>query len=184
MLLITHGVIAAVNVGTAIIAENPEHLNFATLLRVFKLGFSCIKDNYDYRNRVLTKVSFDVLKTRALELETVIAFSNGYYETSNYQRFCDSVLKDAFERIADRLLVAAYVDLLIDEYEDIKKQQKEHQAITISEIERITCKLPLSVAPEETLGALIEHSYIPTDVVARISIKDILNAYDEREDVQ
>ena len=183
MLLITHGVTAVVNVGTAIIAENPEHLNFATLLRVFKLGFSCIKDNIDYHNRVFTKVSYDVLKTRAMELETIIAFSNGYYETLNYQRFCDSVLKEACEKISDRLFVATYVALLLDEYEEIKAKQKDNRQSATSEINRITIKLPLDITADETLSSLIERSPIPTEVVARIGIKDFLKAYEEPEDI-
>ena len=183
MLLITHGVTAVVNVGTAIIAENPEHLNFATLLRVFKLGFSCIKDSIDYHNRVFTKVAYDVLKTRAMELETIIVFSNGYYETLNYQRFCDSVLKEACEKISDRLFVAAYVDLLLDEYEEIKAKQKDNQQSATSEINRITSNLPLDITADETLSSLVERSQIPTEVVARIGIKDILKAYEEPEDI-
>ena len=183
MLLITHGVVAAVNVGTAIIAENPEHLNFATLLRVFKLGFSCIKDNNDYLNRVFSKVSYGLLKTRALELETIIAFSNGYYETNNYQRFCDSVLKETCEKISDRLFVAAYVELLLDEYEEIKNKQKDNKTISTVEIERITNKLTFAVDKGDTLETLVERSIIPTDAVSRIRITDVLKAYEEPEDI-
>lgn len=178
MLLITHGVIATVNVGTAILAENPEHLNFATILRVFKLGFSCIKDNSDYQNRVNVKVSYKLLETRALELETIIVFSNGYYETNNYQRFCDSVLKETFEKISDRLFIAAYVDLLLDEYEEIKNNQKEDDYDLTIKIEEITNKLPLTVDMGDTLESLVERSIVPTDAVERIRITDVLKAYE------
>lgn len=183
MLLITHGVIATVNVGTAILAENPEHLNFATILRVFKLGFSCFKDNSDYRNRVFVKVSYKLLKTRALELETIIAFSNGYYETNDYQRFCDSVLKETCNKISDRLFVATYVDLLLEEYEEIKNKQKEDDYNSTLSIEQITKKLPLTIDMGDTLESLVEKSIIPSEAVERIRITDVLKAYGKPDDI-
>ena len=97
LLLITHSIVAAVNVGVAILKENPQHLNLLTLARVFKLGLSCIKDEINYKHRVITKLTYDTLQNRVLEQKTILVFANGYYETANYQRFCDLVLKKAFD---------------------------------------------------------------------------------------
>jgi hypothetical protein len=184
MLLITHSIVAAVNVGVAIVAENPEHLNLVTLARVFKLGLSCIKDEINYKHRVISKLTYDDLQTRVLEQKTLLVFANGYYETANYQRFCEFVLKDAFEKYRERLFIAQYLDLLIKEHKSIKDRKEQAVREATVEIDKASSQLPIVVSEQESLKELVDRSHISDDDISGASLKDILDNYNEPEDVK
>lgn len=184
MLLITHSIVAAVNVGTAIVAENPAHLNFVSLARVFKLGLSCIKDEINYNHRVISKVTYDCLRTRVLEQKTILAFANGYYETANYQRFCDIVLLEAFENYKERLFIAQYLDLLIDEQEIVKDRRIGSIINTYPDMERIMNRIPYILDEDDTLERLVEKSHVTDDEISNLSIYELLNHYKEHDDEQ
>ena len=182
MLLITHSIVAAVNVGVAIVAENPEHLNLVTLARVFKLGLSCIKDEINYKHRVISKLTYDNLQTRVLEQKTLLAFANGYYETDNYQRFCDVVLREAYEKYRERLFMAQYLDLLIEEHKEIKEKQVQAVREATDEIDKVTSRLPVVVSDDESLENLVDGSHITEEDISDMSLKEYLNNHNEPED--
>ena len=182
MLLITHSIVAAVNVGVTIVAENPEHLNLVTLARVFKLGLSCIKDEINFKHRVISKLTYDNLQTRVLEQKTLLVFANGYYETDNYQRFCDVVLREAYEKYRERLFIAQYLDLLIEEHKEIKDRQEQAIREATDEIDKVTSRLPVEVSDDESLEKLVDGFHITDEDISELNLKEYLNNHNEPED--
>lgn len=172
LLLICHSIVATVNIGIAIGFENPTHLNFVTILRVFKLAFSCIKDEMNYNNRVLAKVEFANVKLRLLEQKTIIAFANGFLETSNYQMFCKDFVHDFNEYLSKREFNAEYLRLLIEEEREEREKDHNRKAEDNDEIEALTNRIKIPVLPEDNLEYLVTNSFVGDQDIENITIAE------------
>ena len=86
MLLITHGISTSVNIGKVIITENPVSLNLPMIMRTITLAWSCVKDQINYNNRVITKLDMDIYQEHLKLKQTLIVVADGVYYTSHYNR--------------------------------------------------------------------------------------------------
>lgn len=175
LLLIVHSIVGLVDVGTVVLTEDPSHLNLATLTRVATLALSCIKDSLNYTHRVVSKLSYEMVKVNSMELKTVLVFANGYYETDNYLRLCDSVLCQALEKLKERQFIASYLELLIEEYDDTLKRNISIRHNNIQEIENIIRRLPISISKEDTLVRICAQSSISDNDIIGLNLKEFLN---------
>lgn len=86
LLLISHGITAAVNVGKVIIAEAPWRLNLAVIARTFQLVWQIIAEETKLTNRYIEKLDAGILKARIESCKTLVLLDQAVYETDNVER--------------------------------------------------------------------------------------------------
>ena len=116
LLLITHGIASAFNIGKVIITENPESLNIPMITRMVYMAFRCIKDQIDFNARVMYKVSLSIVSTNLKLQETMIIMSQHIYYTINYQQLCLQIREEYNRRVYQRIDMASKVAALQFEY--------------------------------------------------------------------
>lgn len=157
MLLMAHGIVAATNIGIVVASENPVHLNLATLIRVGKLGFSCVKDQIRYNQRIVAKVSLAEVRTQLQFEETLIICGTGFYRTRDYQRFCLICLTDIDSNLSDRQFRLDYLRLALSDYKKINW-------IDNLNVLTIMCdNVNVELQPNETLETLVDKCPIVLD---------------------
>ena len=86
LLLISHGIALAVNIGKVIITENPTSLNLVMIMRVIKLVWNIIKHEVETNNRAIEKVSLSTLKNQLETMDTLILLDQSIYYTREIDR--------------------------------------------------------------------------------------------------
>ena len=106
LLLVAHGITAAVNVGKVIITKAPWRLNLVVIARTFYLVFKVIAEESDFTNRHIEKADLGILKARIETAKTLILLDKAIYETQNVQRLLDSLdlrIKETNQNVDDAL---------------------------------------------------------------------------------
>lgn len=99
MLLLTHGITAAVNIGKVVISKNPARLNLILIARVCNLVWKEIVAEASLTNRHMEKMEAGVLKARLASMKTLVLLDQAMYETANYDR----IIRESRRRVEDML---------------------------------------------------------------------------------
>lgn len=94
LLLISHGITAAVNIGKVIITKNPARLNLILIARTFYLVWKVVSEEMDLTNRALTKLEMGVVKNRVEAMQTLILLDKAMYQTSQYDLLIQNLRDD------------------------------------------------------------------------------------------
>lgn len=86
MLLLTHGITSAVNVGKVVISKNPARLNIILIARTCNLVWNVVSEELKMTNRAMGKAEMGVIKARVESLNTLILLDKTIYETAHYDR--------------------------------------------------------------------------------------------------
>lgn len=86
MLLMTHSIATAVNIGKVIITKNPSSINLPMILRVFSLCWKVIKDDASLNHRSVVKANLSVIKNKLEVAQTLILLDKTVYYTSEINR--------------------------------------------------------------------------------------------------
>lgn len=84
LLLISHGITAAVNVGKVIITKNPARINLILIARTFYLVWKVVSEEMNLTNKALTKLEMGVVKNRVESMQTLILLDKTMYQTAQY----------------------------------------------------------------------------------------------------
>lgn len=96
-ILLSHSIATAVNIGKVVITKNPVSLNLTMIVRTLQMAWKSTKNQIDYNNRIISKVTLDGIRAQ-LELEkTMIIAGNGIYKTLDYQHLCNRLLSNISE---------------------------------------------------------------------------------------
>lgn len=102
LLLMTHSLATAFNIGKVIITENPVSLNLPMIVRTVTYAFKAIKDQVNYKARVKTKLSLSEVRVHLEMQKTLIVFNKFLYYTSNYLVLCNNVQNQCIKLIMER----------------------------------------------------------------------------------
>ena len=91
LLLISHGITAAVNIGKVIITKNPARLNLLLIARTFYLIWQVTNEELSLTNKALTKEAMGVVKNRIETIQTLILLDKTIYETNQYNRLIENI---------------------------------------------------------------------------------------------
>lgn len=86
LLLISHGITAAVNIGKVIITKNPARLNLLLIARTFHLIWKVTVEELSLTNKAITKEAMGVVKARIETMQTLILLDKTIYETNQYNQ--------------------------------------------------------------------------------------------------
>lgn len=157
MLLMSHGIVAAANLLIVVVAKNPIHLNLATMLRVAKLGFSCVQDQIRYNQRVVAKVSMASIRTQLQFEETLIICGTGFYRTRDYTHFCQMCLADIDANLSDRQFRLDYLRLALSDYKKI------NWIDNLNVLSTMCNNVNIELLPNENLETLVDRCPIVSD---------------------
>ena len=97
LLLISHGITAAVNVGKVIITENPARLNLLLIVRTVHLVWKVLAEELSLTNKAITKEAMGVVKNRVEIMQNLILLDKTMYMTEQYDRLIENLRKDLHE---------------------------------------------------------------------------------------
>ncbi|MCC8114952.1 MAG: hypothetical protein LIP03_13380 [Bacteroidales bacterium] len=124
MLLIMHGTATAVNIGKAVVAEDPTCLNLPMIVRTLSLVISTMKDQMDYNQRVLLKLDMTVFIEHLKLKKTVIITLKGVYYTARLHELNEKLVAKHHQMLQKRIDDAIVMAGMYEEYE-LTKQRKQ-----------------------------------------------------------
>ena len=86
LLLISHGITTAVNVGKVVITHEPWRLNLIVIVRTFHLVWLVVAEEARLTNRHIETLDSGILKARIESCKTLILLDEAVYETENVDR--------------------------------------------------------------------------------------------------
>lgn len=86
LLLISHGITTAVNVGKIVITKAPWRLNLVVIARTFQLVWQVTAEEAKVTNRYIEKLDAGILKARIESCKTLVLLDRAVYETDNVER--------------------------------------------------------------------------------------------------
>ena len=86
LLLISHGITTAVNIGKVIITKAPWRLNLIVIARTFHLVWLVAAEEARLTNRHIEKLDSGILKARLESCKTLVLLDEAVYETENVDR--------------------------------------------------------------------------------------------------
>lgn len=98
MLLLTHGISTAVNVGKVIITKNPTSLNLVMIMRTVQLVWKVLKHEIELNHQSIRKVNLGVLKNKLETAETLILLDETIYYTKQIDQLIAN-MKQEFDQI-------------------------------------------------------------------------------------
>ena len=102
LLLISHGITAAVNVGKVIITKNPARINLILIARTFYLVWKVVSEEMNLTNKALTKLEMGVVKNRVESMQTLILLDKTMYQTAQYHRLINNLHDSLQETLAQQ----------------------------------------------------------------------------------
>lgn len=103
LLLISHGITAAVNIGKVIITKNPARLNLLLIARTFHLIWKVTVEELSLTNKAITKEAMGVVKARIETMQTLILLDKTIYETNQYNQLIKNLNASIKECSEDEL---------------------------------------------------------------------------------
>ncbi|MEK5357917.1 hypothetical protein [Paenibacillus sp. FSL L8-0709] len=100
LLLISHGIATAVNIGKVIITKNPTSLNLIMIIRTVQLVWKVIKYEGDIKNKAKEKINLSIIKNQLEVMQTLILLDDALYYTSQIDEFIKKS-KDQFQQNYD-----------------------------------------------------------------------------------
>ena len=95
LILISHGITTAVNVGKVVIAQAPWRLNLVVIVRTFHLVWTVVDEETKLTNRHIEKLDAGILRTRIESSKTLALLDELLYETENL----DALTRELSSRI-------------------------------------------------------------------------------------
>lgn len=178
LLLMTHGIATAVNIGKVIITENPVSINTPMILRTLTLVWACIKDQVEFNQRATAKTLFSQYKSKLELKKTMIVVMEGIYYTTQYQSLTDRLKKEYDYKVKIRYEKALELSNLHLEYSYWKTKQKKLLTDSSEEITELINTIGTEVSPEDKLQSLITRSCISNNEVDKDTLKDILLTFE------
>lgn len=93
LLLISHGITTAVNVGKVVITEAPWRLNLVVIARTFHLVWLVTAEETMLTNRHIEKLDSGIIKARVESCKTLVLLEESIYETENVDRMLRTLSK-------------------------------------------------------------------------------------------
>lgn len=175
LLLITHGIASAFNIGKVIITENPESLNIPMITRMVYMAFRCIKDQLDFNARVMYKVSLSIVSTNLKLQETMIIMSQHIYYTINYQQLCLQIREEYNRRVYQRIDMASKVAALQFEYAFNQIDKQSILSEGSAEIILLEKQLPITTEDDDkSLKSICEEYVISDSQIENIKLEKLL----------
>ena len=102
LLLITHGITSAVNIGKVIISKNPARLNLILVARTFYLVWKVVTDEMKLTNMAIEKLDIGIMRSRIESMQTLILLDKTIYMTSQYERLISESKQRVEELLANQ----------------------------------------------------------------------------------
>lgn len=90
LLLISHSIALAFNVGKVVMTNNPAFINFPQIVRIVKLVWNIVKFEIDINQKSIEKVNMSTIKNQLETSQTLILLDNSIY----YTKQIDSIIAD------------------------------------------------------------------------------------------
>lgn len=151
--LLTNTLVSAINIGKVVITEQPQRINLPIIIHTIRLIATCVKDNIDYNQRVISKMSLDVVKTQLIGLKTYLVIGQeSYCETKDREKIyaLEKVLQDHLTQrnnVTERLMSL------------VQNQEKEN-LVDYQEMELLTENLPIDLDKGEQLFNVVEKNLV------------------------
>jgi len=102
LLLITHGITTAVNVGKVIITKAPWRLNLVVIVRTFQLIWKVLEEETELTNNHILKLDSQILRARIRLSKTLVLLDELLYETDRLNIVVDELQKRVESSVAAR----------------------------------------------------------------------------------
>ncbi len=175
MLLISHGIATAVNIGKVVITENPVSINMPMIIRTCTLVWSCIKDQVNFNNQAITKSTLDIYRSKLELKKTMIIAINGVYYTTQYQQLTEKIKLEFDKKIAIRHQEAMKISNLLFEYNHYTTNKNKITNLNYEEIKLLHEELSISSAGEYSLCSLVDECLITDKEIDNITIEELIN---------
>lgn len=90
LLLISHSIAMAFNVGKVVVTQNPAFITFPQIIRIVRLAWNIIKDKIDLKQKSVEKVNMSLLKNQLETAQTLILLNDSIY----YTKQIDAIISD------------------------------------------------------------------------------------------
>ena len=121
MLLISHEITSAINMGKVIITKNPARLNIILIARTCNLIWQVIRGEMELTNKALTKYEMGVLKNRIESMQTLILLDKTMYQIRQHDKSMQKIY-DGLLQIRNREQTAQ--DFFDTDFNDVFSQIK------------------------------------------------------------
>jgi len=99
LLLLTHGITTAVNVGKVVITKNPARLNLILITRTCYLVWKVMEGEMRMTNNAVWKLEASVVKNRVESMQTLVLLDRTMYEMNQYDIFIERVRNQTRETL-------------------------------------------------------------------------------------
>lgn len=151
--LLTNALVSAINIGKVVITEQPQRINLPIIIHTIRLVATCVKDKIDYNQRVISKMSLDVVKTQLIGLKTYLVIGKeSYCETQDREKIyaLEKVLHD---RLNERNNITEQLIKLV-------QNQELGNSVDFYKMKQLTESLPVELEDGEQLSCVIGNNLV------------------------
>lgn len=167
--LCSNSVATAFNIGKVVVSENPAHLNLPLILHTVRLGIQCMKEEMDYNQRVISRISIDCVRAQLLQERTFIIVAGGIYRTDNYNRICRQLEREINKSLSERQFYAKLVEEALADAEETQ-YTSEQKALEMS---KMVNDLQIYIEESESLETVAQKSYIQDKEIDGMNIEGL-----------
>lgn len=93
LLLVSHGIVEAIDVGKVIITRSPWRLNLVGIVRTFQLAWTVTGEATKLTNNHVLKLDLQIFRTRIESAKTLVLLDELFHETDNLELVADELRK-------------------------------------------------------------------------------------------
>lgn len=121
LLLISHSIALAFNVGKVVLTNNPAFINFPQIIRIVKLVWDIVRAEININQKSIEKVNMSTLKNQLETSQTLILLDDSIY----YTKQIDSIIADMKKDFENKNVARQEnIQSGFDELDDLMRQLK------------------------------------------------------------
>lgn len=173
MLLVSHGISTAINVGKVVITENPASLNLWMIVRTISLVLEVLCDKAELKHCLVEKVVTSGVISGLEIKKTLIILESDIYYTSNYQQLTFRIKEEYDKIVMQRISKVLDVTNLQEDLILQNMLNEEEFSKNNDYIERLSNELYYTV-PSESLELLTDRQEILATTITDKEIIDFI----------
>lgn len=173
MLLVSHGISTAINVGKVVITESPASLNLWMVVRTISLVQEVLCDKAELKHCLVEKVVTSGVISGLEIKKTLIILESDIYYTSNYQQLTYRIKEEYDKIVMQRISKALEVTNLQEDLILQNMLNEEEFSKNNDDIERLSNEL-CNTVPSESLELLTDRQEILATTITDKEIIDFI----------
>ncbi|WP_282002665.1 hypothetical protein [Geotalea uraniireducens] len=123
MLLLSHSVAMAFNLGKVFVTKNPFFLNIPQILKIVILSFKVVNDEIKLTHNTMVKVDLGVIRNKYMTLQTLVMLDDAICYTADFNKFFIKQSEEYTKLITDKTLTNnsnfSEIDIILQKFNEI-----------------------------------------------------------------